>query len=84
MTEFEDENGDASILDVADETIVTDPITPQAALFALQDPSPSARFVRGRQSFPQESQNRFLRLMVELYDPPTGSARDFNPPGLHS
>ncbi len=47
MPEFEDENSNALIQNVADDPIITDTISPQPAFLAVERFSPLARVVCG-------------------------------------
>src|SRR5271155_581354 len=78
--QVEQQDGDLFVLDVADKTVVSNAVTPQATLLPLQSSSPLSRIVSKGQALTKKVQYGFLCCMVELRNLPCSSAGDLNPP----
>lgn len=82
MSDHEYQNRDFLVLDVANQSIITDPVAPEAALLSAQRFSALARIMGGRHTLPQKRDNGFLSLSIQLLDLLFGSAADLDCPAL--
>lgn len=82
MSDYEDQNHDLLVLDVADQAIIAHAVAPETVLLSPQWFSPLPRVVCRFHAFPQELDDGFLSFSIQLLDLLFGGAADLDCPAL--
>ena len=80
MADLQHHYRDPLVLDITDQAIVADPVTPESEFFALEGPSPLPRVRRDRESLSQKTNDCLLGIAVEFCDLLFGGSGDLNRP----